>query len=83
MHFEKPTHSYGQAVDVILADEMGLERLRPIEVEAKFKEVVRLVGLKKLTEAKDMLNELRALIGNDADITYYESVIQRMEALGK
>lgn len=83
MKVEPGLHTYGHTAERILEDFMGLERTRPEEVATRFSEIFKLIGEKKLEEAKVELAKLKEDVIDDTAYSEIEAWIRRYEVLGK
>jgi len=80
---EQPTESYGKNVDRILEDLMGLETTRPDQVSDDLHHLYAEIGEGRFTEARRMIEQIKAEIGADPALVKAEVLIKRREILGK
>ncbi len=80
---EQPTESYGKNVDRILEDLMGLETTRPDQVSDDLHHLYAEIDEGRFTEARRMIEQIKAEIGADPSLVKAEVLIKRREILGK
>ena len=79
---KRPDDAYGQTAGRILEDIM-LVPARPQEIQDQLTSLFSAIEQKRMTDAKQLLSEMRGKIGTDPDLVKANFLIQRMEVLGK
>lgn len=74
--------TYGHNTDLIYEQNMGVSS-RPQEVQKKIDYVYSLIQSKKLSEAKEAIDSLHKLIGDDSALIKASTLLKRMEVIGK
>jgi len=79
----KPIESYGKSSDRQLEDILGVEA-RPLEVKNELHQLFKLIGEKKLDEARVLMDKLEGDIeGQEPELVKANVLIKRKEILGK
>lgn len=79
LQISKPSESYGKTAERILEDLMGLETTRPTEIQEAFKKIYETLDRGALKDARDSIDKLRDLIGDDPEITYADNSLHYAE----
>ena len=80
---ERPSESYGKNVDRVLEDLMGLNTTRPDKVNDRLKLLYTEIDHGKLSEARQIIKEMKSEIGDDPELVKAEVLIKRQEIIGK
>jgi len=80
--YSKATESYGMNSDRILEDLLGVDA-RPTREKEMLHDLFNLIQDGKLTQAKEKVQEISGIIGQDPEITKAEVLIKRKEIIGK
>ena len=80
---EHPVESYGKSVDRVLEDLMGLETTRPDLVSEKLKQLYNEIDRGHLSEALEIIIEMKKEIGEDPELVKAGVLIKRKEIIGK
>ena len=83
MTAERPTESYGKNIDRILEDLMGLTTTRPDAVTANLHQIYEQISIGQITDAKQLISQLKSEIGSDPELVKAEVLIKRKESIGK
>ena len=83
MRAHKVSESYGKTANRILEDLMGLETTRPAEIDQKLEQLFDAIQAGELAEAQRLVDNLRAKIGDDPELSKASVLIKRKELLGK
>lgn len=75
--------SYGKSVERILEDLMGLDSTRPVEVQAQLSQIFELINSGKLTQAQDLILQVKTQIGEDPELVKATVLVKRKELIGK
>ncbi len=75
--------SYGKSVDRVLEDYMGLETTRPDEISRALRVIHEQIDRSRFADARDKIEDLRGMIGNDPELTKAGVLIKRKELVGK
>lgn len=75
-------NTYGKNTDRIYEDNMKVSS-RPKLVQDKLDEIFGIIEEKKLEEAKEKIELLREVIGEDGQLTKASTLIKRMEMIGR
>lgn len=70
-------HGRGREIDSILREVFSTPA-RPRAVEAQFETLVDALDEHRLDEARRVLEELEASIGEDSDLVYYRAILERL-----
>ena len=79
----QPEESYGKTSERILEDLMGLNTTRPEEVKNELDVLFDFIQEGKLKEAKEKVQSLKKIIGNDTELSRAKTLIFRKELIGK
>ena len=70
-------HGRGREIDAILREVFDTAA-RPAAIEERFEHLVVALDEARLDEARTLLEELEASIGNDSDLVYYRAILERL-----
>ncbi|MFT4926892.1 MAG: putative ATP-binding protein involved in virulence [Phenylobacterium sp.] len=82
LDYVKAIESYGKNTDRILEDLLGVSA-RPAQEKEKLHQLFTLIQSGELAQAVELVNDLSALIGDDADLVKANVLIKRKELIGK
>ena len=80
---EQPNESYGKNVDRVLEDLMELETTRPDQVSENLHNLYLEIDKGNFPEARQIIKEMKAKIGEDPELVKAEVLIKRKEIIGK
>lgn len=79
----QPAESYGKTVDRILEDLMGLDTTRPDPVSERLDMLYQEIEKGRLSEARQIIKEMKNKIGEDPELVKAGVLIKRREIIGK
>lgn len=79
----RPQESYGKTIDRVLEDLMGVEHSRPNSVENDIRQIYDNIRDGELEYAKNGIEALRNMIGDDPELAKAEVLIRRKELIGR
>lgn len=74
--------TYGRNTDLIYEGSMGVSS-RPKEVQEKLDEIFRLIADQDIKDARNKIADLRLQIGEDGELLKAETLIKRLELIGR